>query len=257
MKHNFSVVALIFFIIRTFFSLISYHDILSLMLSLILGIILIFIAFQLNFKKSILFSLLSFSILIFYFVFILIDSAFFINTHYFQTNNLILIIPTLLLLVFIIGKNKLQIISSMSNILMFFFILTFIILVIGIFPSINTNHSSVSPMFSLLPFGFLFITSTFKDKKRDVYQGYFIASIVILIEMILSTLSLGYLISNTYLYTHVSIINQLTHLSFLGSLEIFFSFSHLFGNIITLSIILYLTKKRVYDSILQVKPKDS
>lgn len=259
MKQNFSITitALIFFVVHTFFRVSNIHDILSLLLTLILGFILLYLSFCLKIKKRIFPSFINTFLLVIFFLIIISTSILFIHEHYLNHNNYFISISTLLFLVLIIGKNKLSVIASLSNILLFFFVITFCLLIYGSFNYVTTNNFSLSPMFSLLPFGIILITYHFKDKKRDVYKGYYLASIALLIEVLITILSSGHLLSNTYLFTHVSVLKSVSSLSFLGSIEILFSFSYLYGHIITLALIIYLIKKEFYDSNLQTKPNNS
>ena len=244
MKTNFTIIPLIFFLIRAFTSLNHYTDISSVLISFFIGFLLLLLSFHMTIKEKKGLKILSSILLLFFFGVLLTTMTNFIQIHYFHTNNDFLIILALVFLSLLIGKNNIDTIVSMSSLLFIVFLLTFFLFVVGIIHELSFISISIQPSISMLSFGFLFITKYFQEKKIQVYKGYLLAFIITLLEVSLGYFSLGYLLSITYLFTNVSIFKYIPQLSFLGNFEVILSFVYLFQYTITLGLLIHLFKRK-------------
>lgn len=237
-KKDYSVLALIFFITRTFFNLYNFNNLLNYLIINIIILVSIFIMKKHNIKTNNIFYL---SLIFIIYIIVLVITSNFINNNYFKYNNNFVIIITLLVLSYLIGKEKLGVISSLSEILFFIFFISTIIIYIGLFSQINIvnykhyiniNNIIINYMPLLLIIVFMYL------KSENILTGYIIGSISVLLDNILLVGVLGTKLILTYKYPAISILKSLSFLNFLNHLDKIFSLSYLFEYTITLSLLI-------------------
>ena len=239
-------------------------------ISIILGSILILIAFKgiLFLRKKISFSnkytKFPFIILLaILFIYLLIETTFFIKDTYLSNSSFYSIFLLLLLISLTITLKGYKEISSLSLILLFIFIPLFIINIIG--SSFNLDFTYLKVPFTnsiidiikasilffiyeIIPLSLLlFIPYKEVDnrKKQDkyLYLALILGLFIIIIEYLLLYFSLSTNMLTSYNYPYMLIINSLSSTFTLGRLSYLISFYLLFSLIITISLIICIVKQ--------------
>ena len=246
-KKDLSMICLVFFITRAFFSLYNFNNLPSLLITIGLILLMIFTIKHTNTeiyknKVSIFLYLIT---IIFIFLIILAKSTEFINNNYFIHNNDIVIALSLILLAYIISNDSIKTIGSISEILIFIFILITSITYIGLISIIKTtNYSNYLTInnISMNMFPYLLIFVLFYIKNKNITSGYILGSISFLIDNILFIGSLGTKLIKTYKIPSVAILKSLNFFNFINHLDKFFSIIYLFEYTITLAFIIFIIK---------------
>jgi len=141
-KRDISMIALIFFLTRTFFSLYTFTNIYSYLItffSIFISIIIIK-KIKVDFLKSKIAKIIYLLIILFSFIIILNNTIIFINMNYFKYNNYFVTLLSLLLITYIIGKNDIKTIGSMSEVFMVIFVIISIIIYIGLISLVDIRN---------------------------------------------------------------------------------------------------------------------
>lgn len=246
-KRDISMIALIFFLTRTFFSLYSFTNLYSFLIMFLSILVVIFIIkkIKIDFLKSKIGKIIYLIILLAIFIIILNNTVIFINLNYFKYNNYFVVLLSLLLLTYIIGKNDIKTIGSISEIFMIIFIITSIIIYIGLISLIDIdnyiNYIKISKLsINLLPSLIIFIL--YYIRHNNIIFGYMIGSIFSLIDNSLLIGVLGTKVILSYKFPGISILKTLNFFNFVNHLDKLFSFIYLFEYTITLSLIFFIFK---------------
>ena len=249
-----SVIALIFFITRTFYNLTSFNNIYSFLIISLIIYISIFIIKKTNIDilkyKPI--KLLFLLIIISTYILIIINTSQFINMNYFRYDNYFVVITSLLITSYFLGKNKIKVLGSISEIFLVFFIISSLIISIGLISQINSNNlinylKINNITINLLPF--LIIPILYYLKNNNLIIGFSFGIISVLIDSIIIIGNLGTKLVLQYKFPGISILKSLNFFNFINHLDKLFSFIYLFEYIITLSLIFFIIKDIIKKSL--------
>ena len=246
-KKDLSVICLVFFITRAFFSLYNFNNLPSLLITGISTLLVILIIKTINknlFKNKIL-TFLYLIIIIFIFFIILTKRTDFINNNYFIHDNNIVIALSLILIAYIINNDNIKTLASISEVLILIFLLITSITYIGLLSIIKVNNyqgylNINSINISIYPFLLIFVLLYIKNK--NITGGYILGLISFSIDNILFIGSLGIKLIKTYQIPSVAILKSLNFFNFINHLDKFFSIIYLFEYTITLSFIIFIIK---------------
>ena len=246
-KRDISMVALIFFLTRTFFSLYNYTNIYSYIIMFISILISIIIIKKINIDllSSKILKIIYLLVIFFIFIIILNNTILFINMNYFKYNNYFVVLLSLLLLTYILGKNDIKTIGSISEIFMIIFVITSIIIYIGLISLIDiknyNTYINISKLsINIIPALIIFIL--YYIRHNNIIFGYIIGSISAFIDNVLLIGCLGTKLILTYKFPGISILKILNFFNFINHIDKLFSFIYLFEYTITLSLIFFIGK---------------
>lgn len=249
-KRDISMIALIFFLTRTFFSLYTFTNIYSYLIIFISIFISIILIKKINrdFLKSKIAKIIYLLILLFIFIIILNNTIIFVNMNYFKYNNYFVTLLSLLLITYTLGKNDIKTIGSMSEVFMIIFIIISIIIYIGLISLIDirnyTTYININK-FSINFIPMLIIFIIYYIRHNNIMFGYISGAISFLIDNFLLIGSLGTKLILTYKFPGISILKSLNFFNFVNHLDKLFSFIYLFEYTITLSLIIYIFKDTI------------
>ena len=252
-KKDLSIIALIFFITRTFYNLTSFNNIYSFLIISSIIYISIFIIKKTNIDilKYKLIKLLFLLIIISTYILIIINTSQFISINYFRYDNFFVVITSLLITSYFLGKNKIKVLASISEIFLVFFIISSLIISIGLISQIDSNnlinYFNNSITINLLPF--LIIPILYYLKNNNLIIGFSFGIISVLIDSILIIGNLGTKLVLQYKFPGISILKSLNFFNFINHLDKLFSFIYLFEYIITLSLIFFIIKDIIKKSL--------
>lgn len=249
-KKDISMIALVFFLTRCFFNLITFTNLYSyLIISGIIFIIILFlkkINFNLENKK--IFKWLYLICILFIYINILINATLFININYFRYENYFSTTLSLIIISYIIGKDKIKTISSISEVFLFIFIIISILISIGVISLININNYTDFIEFkkisvNLEPLMIIFVL--YHIRKNNIILGYTLGIFSSLFDTILLVGSLGCKLPLTYSYPGIAILKTITFLHFINHLDKLFSFVYLFEYTITIAFTFNIIKNNI------------
>ena len=249
-KKDLSMISLVFFITRAFFSLYNYNNLPSLLISSIsiFFILLIIKNTSKNILNNKILSFIYLIIIIFIFLIILVKSTQFINSNYFDYDNNIVIALSLILISYLISNDSIKTIGSISEILILIFILITSITYIGLLSIIKVsnyhNYLTINTV-SINIFPYLLIFVLLYIKNKNITIGYILGSISFIIDNILFIGCLGIKLIKTYKIPSIAILKSLNFFNFINHLDKFFSIIYLFEYTITLSFIIFIIKDLV------------
>ncbi len=249
-KRDISMIALIFFLTRTFFSLYTFTNIYSYLItffSIFISIIIIK-KIKVDFLKSKIAKIIYLLIILFSFIIILNNTIIFINMNYFKYNNYFVTLLSLLLITYIIGKNDIKTIGSMSEVFMVIFVIISIIIYIGLISLVDIRNYNTYININKLSINFipmLIIFIIYYIRHNNIIFGYIIGASSFLVDNFLLIGSLGTKLILTYKFPGISILKSLNFFNFVNHLDKLFSFIYLFEYTITLSLIIYIFKDTI------------
>ncbi len=241
-KKDLSIIALVFFVTRCFFSIYPVYNIGSFLLNFLIILIGIIVLKHIKLQNKVT-RFLYLLVICYLFIIVLMNAAKFININYFRYNNFWITILSLLVISYIIGKEQIKTIGSISEIFIFIFIIVSVVAITGLFSLIRLNnytdfvkfeHFSLKlyPIFML--FLFLYINN------NNIITGYLLGSISSLLDIILLVGCLGNKLINNYHYPGIAILKSLNLFHFINHLDKFFSFIYLFEYTITLAFMVHI-----------------
>ena len=249
-KRDISMIALVFFLTRSFFSLYTFTNIYNyiiIFLSILVSIIIIK-NIKTDFLKSKFAKVIYLLILFMIFIIILNNTILFINMNYFKYNNYFVVLLSLLLITYILGKNGIKTIGSISEIFMVIFIIISIIICIGLISLIDIRNYNNYINFNKISINFipaLIIFILYYIKNNNIMIGYITGVISTFIDNFLLIGCLGTKIILTYKFPGISILKTLNFFNFINHLDKLFSFIYLFEYTITLSLIFFIFKDTI------------
>ena len=249
-KRDISMIALVFFLTRAFFSLYTFTNIYNyiiIFLSILVSIIIIK-NIKTDFLKSKFAKVIYLIILFMIFIIILNNTILFINMNYFKYNNYFVVLLSLLLITYILGKNDIKTIGSISEVFMIIFIIISIIICIGLISLIDIRNYNNYINFNKISINFipaLIIFILYYIKNNNIMIGYITGVISSFIDSFLLIGCLGTKIILTYKFPGISILKTLNFFNFINHLDKLFSFIYLFEYTITLSLIFFIFKDTI------------
>ena len=249
-KRDISMIALVFFLTRAFFSLYTFTNIYNyiiIFLSILVSIIIIK-NIKTDFLKSKFAKVIYLIILFMIFIIILNNTILFINMNYFKYNNYFVVLLSLLLITYILGKNDIKTIGSISEVFMIIFIIISITICIGLISLIDIRNYNNYINFNKISINFipaLIIFILYYIKNNNIMIGYITGVISTFIDNFLLIGCLGTKIILTYKFPGISILKTLNFFNFINHLDKLFSFIYLFEYTITLSLIFFIFKDTI------------
>lgn len=251
-KFDFSLLALVFFITRSIFSLTTYNNLITFSITVLIS----FFILQLinKSKKLITNKYLIFIILIFISYYLLHNFTNFVANNYFTESTRIIINISFLVLIYFININDFRSLKDLSELLFLIFIVSFILIIILSIKDINIiNLKSFITSFkinislnSFLPIttGFILSFLVTKDNCKEINSAYILSIFTILISLIILYSLLGKDFYSFYKYPDLSLLKQLPLFILDNRVDSLISLVFLFSDTVTISYCLSKIKEK-------------